>query len=425
MTFAEWKQLFRTDRSAWTAALEERRSGADPAAWNVAIAAWDPRETGATPVAPGDVPGPQAPPLEGVPFLVKDLFDQEGIVSCASSRVLAEVGAPAAADAAIVHQLRTAGALSVGRTQMNEFAYGLDGFNAHTGNVTNPLDPSRISGGSSSGSAWAVGAGVVPLALGTDTGGSVRVPAAFCGIYGFRRAVDHYAATGVVPLATSFDTAGWFTATAVDMVASLDALWEDPLTAQPLTETPSVGWYAPAGVSIDTEAERAFATYRRDWKMVDVSEGARHSLDRQSEQARWAYNVIGSSEAFAFHRPWLDTHRSLYSATVWDLIDRARHWESGAIRAAQDIRRAVAGILDRELAAFDAIAMPAVHRTAPTPTEVSGDYRTNILQLTCYASLAALPVLTVPVPTGDGLSVGIQIISHPGKIGAVARGLLG
>lgn len=159
-------------------------------------------------------------PLDGVPLAWKDLFDLEGLATTAGSKILASA-APAAADAAVVARLKSAGMVSVGRVNMTEFAFSGLGLNPHYGTPANPHSPDepRIPGGSSSGSAVAVASGLVPVSIGTDTGGSVRIPAAFNGIVGFKATRGRHPMEGVYPLATSLDSLGVFARTVEDAVA--------------------------------------------------------------------------------------------------------------------------------------------------------------------------------------------------------------
>ena len=158
-------------------------------------------------------------PLAGVPYAVKDLFDVSGFPSKNSS-ILPEFNACATKNSAIIERMSQLGATCVAKTQMNEFAYGLTGENPHFGNCKHPLLKNCLSGGSSSGSAYLVAADYLPLSFGTDTGGSIRLPAAWCGVYGIRW-VPGYFLEGAFPLAPSFDTMGWFSASAEDMTRTL------------------------------------------------------------------------------------------------------------------------------------------------------------------------------------------------------------
>ena len=170
-----------------------------------------------------------AGPLAGRPFAAKELFDVAGLPTRAGSSIRADAP-PAARDATAIARLREAGAVLVGLTHMDEFAYGFTGENAHWGAVRNPRDPERIAGGSSSGSAAAVAAGLVPFALGSDTNGSVRVPAALCGIWGLKPTYGRISRAGVAPLAWSFDHVGVLAAAPEDIAAAVDAM-QGPIRA--------------------------------------------------------------------------------------------------------------------------------------------------------------------------------------------------
>ncbi|MEM7791640.1 MAG: amidase, partial [Verrucomicrobiota bacterium] len=164
-------------------------------------------------------------PLAGVPYGLKDLFDFAGVPTHNSSVFPELLDKSVEVDSDLVQKLKAMGASCAAKTQMNEFAYGLSGENPHYGDCPHPRLKDCLSGGSSSGSAHIVAAGYLPLAFGTDTGGSIRVPAAWCGIYGIRW-VPGYSMKGAFPLAESFDTMGWFTRSAAEMVTVLKA-WFD------------------------------------------------------------------------------------------------------------------------------------------------------------------------------------------------------
>lgn len=426
-TLAWWKETFAKEQERWKSVLLEAPGGEKE--WSRAVRRWlgpDLLEEELTRVVPG--------PLRGVPFGVKDLFDQKGGVTLAGSILLKEIGSPATHDALLVRRLRELGAIPLGRTNMNEFAYGLDGFNPHTGDCPHPRDPERITGGSSSGSAWIVAKGILPLALGTDTGGSVRVPAAFCGIYGFRGVPDETAREGVFPLARSFDTVGWFSSTGKDMVELLELLWKPGERGGPLRnaeggeEQNGLVWYAPRTVRLSEECRESYRGFLEGQPRVERSssgaEEIARKLDAVSEDSFWAYNVIGSCEAFEVHRNWFTVYRERYNPDVWRLIDRSRHWESGALDYARRLQEEVTALLDSVLASWDAILMPAVHTVAPRKSEVDQEFRVDIIRLTSIASLAGLPVLTIPLKTASGFSCGVQVISRPERALHVAKRFL-
>src|SRR5437867_1061792 len=185
-------------------------------------------------IAGGEDPGP----LAGVPFAAKNLFDVTGVTTVAGARIEAE-RAPATRDAAAVAALRRAGAILVGATNMDEYAYGFSTENTHYGATRNPHDPARVAGGSSGGSAAAVAAGLVPLALGTDTNGSIRVPAALCGIFGLKPTFGRLSRAGVFPLASSLDHVGPFARSVADLALAFDALQGPDATDPVCTDRPA------------------------------------------------------------------------------------------------------------------------------------------------------------------------------------------
>ncbi len=359
-------------------------------------------------------------PLAGVPFLIKDLYDVAGWPTTASSSFLAdEIGRPKATSP-LVRRLHELGAVPVGKTHLNEFAYGLSGRNVHTGDCPHPRFPDRIPGGSSSGSAWAVGRGVVPLALGTDTGGSVRVPAAFCGLYGLRLVPNEWSREGCLPLSPSLDTAGWLTASAADLQTLIRLLLAPGQDRNPTDkaasqqDAPSAD--PPRGILLDvlevaTEpalAEAYAEVYRRLGCELESAVAA--EFVGVCGNLVHAYGVLQSREAFTVHEPWLDRHRDSYGPAVWQRIDRGRHWSAADIGAAEIARARVQTFFGLLFTLFDYAVLPAVPMPAPRAADLTEEYRTRILTLTAPASLATLPVLTLPVFLEGGLSGGVQVI---------------
>ncbi len=350
-------------------------------------------------------------PLDGIPFLVKDLYDVAGWPTTASSAFLAaELGTPERTSP-LVARLWSLGAVPVGKTHLNEFAYGLSGRNVHFGDCPHPRYRDRIPGGSSSGSAWGVGKGLVPLALGTDTGGSVRVPAAFCGLWGLRLTPGPWSRQGCFPLSPSLDTAGWFTGTPEDMAETVRLLLgegggpgrelrgllldsgvvvSDPYLAAAYGQTVQA-----LGLASDTGFDRIFAV-----AATDIVTN---------------YVVIQSREAYTVHERWLDKYRDRYGPAVWARIDRGRHWGPDQVAAAETARRGLVDLFNGLFEEWDFVALPAVPTPAPRAADLDEEVRTRLLTLTAPASLATLPVLTVPVPLPDGLSGGLQIIFPDGR----------
>jgi amidase/aspartyl-tRNA(Asn)/glutamyl-tRNA(Gln) amidotransferase subunit A len=344
-----------------------------------------------------------AGPLAGVPYLLKDLFGLAGQPTCAGSTFLAEIRPAPSADSAIVNALRAAGAVCAGKTHLHEFAYGITGENPHYGDCEHPHFPGRTTGGSSSGSAAAVAAGIVPFAIGTDTGGSVRLPAAFCGLFGFRLTPRDRFIADAFPLAPSFDTAGWFTAHAADMSLVTQTLCD----SAPLTHEPRGCYLEISGVDADV------ATACRDagQRLVPSTDPAvPRELAAAFSGALEIYHTIVAAEAWQTHHEWADVFRDRYDPVVWQRLNRGRSLSPGDVAHAQRglaaIRTAWSAFFDRH----DFLALPAAPCGALTKAQCTLENRNRILTLTAPASVGGRPVLTVPVSLPSGLTAGLQIV---------------
>jgi Asp-tRNA(Asn)/Glu-tRNA(Gln) amidotransferase A subunit family amidase len=276
-----------------------------------------------------------------------------------------------------------------------------------------PATPKRTSGGSSSGSAAVVAAGLCPLAFGTDTGGSIRVPAAFCGLHGLRLTPGHPWIADAFPLAPSFDTPGWFTASATAMSQVLALL----LGPEASSREPRGVWFEATSVGAGIEDETLGAAQTR--LAARLAEPAPAKLAQAFRAAHadgvTTYAVLQSTEAYAVHRDRLDKHRDHYGADVWALIDRGRHWTVAQHDTAQGARSRVRRFwreffTDHDFAVLPATPFPALPLTACTP-----DNRLRLLHLQAPASLAGLPVLTLPVTLPGNLSTGLQIIVNDAR----------
>ncbi len=359
---------------------------------------------------------PTGQPLSRVPYFAKDLFDVGGVPTFAGSTFLPEVRPTRTTDGALVQALHTAGAVLAGKTHMHEFAYGITGENPHYGDCEVPRFPDRTTGGSSSGSAAAVAAGIVPLALASDTGGSVRVPAAFCGLYGFRVTPREAWIGDAVPLAPSYDTAGWFTANAADMHTAIEAL----VGLGKLTREPRGCFLAMPG--LDTDVESAWLAAAR--KLAPAAEPAVAAALREGFAASVeTYNTIVAVEAWEYHRGWAERYRERYSAPVWQRLTRVHTITS----AQRDAAAAHTIVLQRLWAEFfrthDFLILPASPAAALTKAECNLENRMRILALTAPASIGGLPILTIPVPLPSGLTTGLQIIVADRKSPAIGWAL--
>ena len=353
-------------------------------------------------------------PLHGVPFLVKDLFDVAGVPTRAGSTFLESERPVPAIDSALVRRFRELGAVPVAKTQLNEFAYGATGENSHSGDCFQLFHPDRLTGGSSSGSAWGVQAGIAPIGFGTDTGGSSRIPPAFCGLWGIRLVPRHWTITDVFPLAPSFDSAGWFTTCAADLRETLSFV----LGVEPSSVEPRAAWVSLADLGevepeMDTTLSAAVARFSQP-----ASPRVLGIVRECVERSLAAYTVIVAREALRVHRPFLERHADDYDPVVLARLKRAMQFTDSDEATARTTMTSV-GILMRE--AVDeagAIALPVSPVAALTKAQCDDAHRRRIIRLNAPASLAGLPALTIPTTLPNGLSGGVQVI-----YGSIASGV--
>jgi Asp-tRNA(Asn)/Glu-tRNA(Gln) amidotransferase A subunit family amidase len=346
-------------------------------------------------------------PFHGLPYFLKDLFDHNGFPTRAGSTFLDQVRPTPTRDSQIAQQFRARGASCAGKSQLVEFASGLTGENPHYGDCPHPQFPDRLSGGSSSGSAALVASGVVPLAVGTDTGGSVRVPAAFCGLYGFRGKPRDALIADAFPLAPTMDTAGWFTTNAPDMLTSWQAM-----VPGPRAESKLHGCYLPMGALLkNSDPETARACDAAAARICPPADARSQSQLLDSWQgAVDAYLTIGMSEANAVHREWLAPYREHYDPLVWQRFHDAASYPAEKILHARTKLKEIWMTWRHFFLSYDYLILPAAPCPAPRKADCTVDLRRSIIQLTAPASLGGLPVLSIPVPMASGLTAGLQII---------------
>jgi aspartyl-tRNA(Asn)/glutamyl-tRNA(Gln) amidotransferase subunit A len=363
-------------------------------------------------LAAGTDPGP----LAGVPFAAKNLFDVKGVVTRAGAKVTAH-DPPAAHDAELVASLERHGAVLVGATNMDEFAYGFVTENAHDGPTHNPHDLTRIVGGSSGGSGAAVAADLVPLALASDTNGSIRVPAALCGIFGIRPTYGTLSCRGAYPFANSLDTVGPFARTATDLRAAFDAL--SP-AATSSAESPAHVRAARLGGYFD---EGMLPAARAAVDAVCASLAAHEVVElRHARQAREAAFIITSAEAGALHAARLRTSADDYDPATRDRLIAGALVPAAWYVRAQRFRTFFAHEIAAAFAAHDVLVAAATPYPA-TPIGVrtiaidgvDTEIRPNLGVLTQPISLAGVPVVTVPIVAHGALPVGVQLIGRAGS----------
>lgn len=346
--------------------------------------------------------------LAGVPVLVKEIVEVAGLPFRCGSASMAEIGRR---DADVVRRLRAAGAIVVGLSHSHEFAYGCTGTSNRVGPGRNPHDLSRMTGGSSSGAAAAVAAGIVPLAIGTDTAGSVRIPAALCGVVGFKPAYDTLPRDGVFPLAQSLDHVGVLTSTVADAAYALRCLTGDSHDFTGTTKPPRLGVvsndeYLAFTDEVGEAWSRALACLRRAGATIDEVRLPDWKTTFQ------AAGDLQGPEAFANHqgRPV-----NLYQPDVQQRLREAAEITPARHEQAKAIAHAAHQEMQNLLTTVDAVLTPTVLTTAPpietlsTP-EGSRAIRAQLLTNTRLANLTRHPAISIPIPT-PGLPAALQVIA--------------
>ncbi len=366
-------------------------------------------------------------PLHGVPLSVKDLFDIDGTVTTAASHV--RDGIVATSDAPVITHLKRAGAVIVGKTNLHEFAFGTTNEDSAYGPARNPFDPSRSPGGSSGGSAASVAAGMALATLGTDTGGSIRIPAAACGIVGLKPTYGELSADGVIPLSRTMDHVG------------------------PLTQTVTDAWYllhVLRGDSVVRPLEPADAgdlrvAVPRDYFCERLDDDVRQRFDAALEALHMAgvvvtevsipsaefivpiYMHIGFSDAAAYHADTLQKMPERYTTPVRLRLEMARYVLAEDYVRALDGRAALRREVDRALRGHDALILPTLPIPAPhigASTVQIGEskepVRNMMLRLTQCFNLTGHPAISLPCgKTRDGLPVGLQLVGTHGQTDAL------
>jgi amidase len=338
----------------------------------------------------------------GLRVAVKDIIDMAGVPTTAGSRVVADAAVPAAADAACLAGLRAAGAQIVGRANLHELALGVTGINPWFGTPVNPLDPSLAPGGSSSGSAVAVATGEAALAYGTDTGGSIRIPAACCGISGLKTTWGRIPLDGVRLLAPSLDTVGPMATDVAGLILGMQLL-EPGFRPAAGAARPRVGRLrVPAAPEVDDAVTAALRAV--SWEVSDVDP------DDWRAATRWTATLL-VAEAYQTNQQILERYADRISPDVAARLDSGRQAAPAAVAAAADGRvrwqAQLAALFDR----FDLLVTPTLAILPPTL-----DRATELLQgrYTMPVNLAGLPAVALPVPARGPVPASIQLISGPG-----------
>ncbi len=360
-------------------------------------------------------------PLDGVIVSIKDLFDVAGEPTRAGSKVLAEEAAPAAADAVIVERLRQAGAVIVAKTNMTEFAFSGIGANPHFGTPGNPHDRSRVPGGSSAGAPVAVGDSMCEIAIGTDTGGSVRIPAALCGLVGFKPSRQRVPTDGAFPLSKTLDSIGPIARSVADC-AKADAIMAGEQFApfQPITLA-GLRFGLPQGLLLERLDDLVAGAFKEAIARLDGS-GVRISHEELPLLDDWvALNEKGGvipPEACAVHRDRLRRRGADIDPNVRIRIERGCAVSEAAFAEILRERRRLVAAMEARLAGLDVLAMPTSTIVAPTIAEVEDPKvfamrNAAVLRNTGMVNFFDLCAISLPLPAR--LPVGLMLVARNGQ----------
>ncbi len=375
--------------------------------------------------------GERLGPLAGVPFAVKNLFDVAGLPTLAGSKINRDLP-PARRDATLIERLEAAGAILVGALNMGEYAYDFTGENIHDGPSHNPHDLNRMTGGSSGGSGAAVAGGLVPISLGSDTNGSIRVPSSLCGLFGLKPTYGRLSRARTFPFVSSLDHVGPLARSARDLALAYDAMLgndpDDPVCSKrpaepvsPLLDMdadPGVDGLRVAVASGYFKCRTAEACYAVD--RIASALGANRDIEiPEVERARSAAFVITASEGASLHLKRLRTRARDYDPAVRDRLIAGAMVPASLVVKAQKFRRWYREKVLDLFAEVDAIVAPATPCTAPLigqETFAFGDaelpVRANLGLYTQPISFIGVPVVAVPVPLAP-LPIAVQIVAAP------------
>lgn len=360
-----------------------------------------------------ELPGAPAGPLHGLNFAVKDVFDIAGQRTGNGNPVWLETHEPAARTASSVERLLAAGARMAGKTHTDEMAYSLNGENVHYGTPVNPKAPGRIPGGSSSGSAVAVAGGLVDFALGTDCGGSVRLPASFCGIYGIRTTHGLIATGGVIDLAKSFDTVGWFAREPRTMQRVGEVLLPRASDFTPKRLLIAADAFSFSGADVGTALGGAVTRLKTAFSEhhdVQIYEG---------DIATWpgVFRILQGDEIRRRHSAWIDAHNPSFGPGIAERFQWTRTIDAAEVERMKPKREELARRMDALLGDDAVVCLPTAPGIAPklaTPSKELESFRSRAFALLCIAGLARLPQISLPLGTMADCPIGLSLIAPRG-----------
>lgn len=362
------------------------------------------------------VRGRRGGPLCGVTVGVKDVFDVAGTITRAGNPAFAEGRAPAVRSAGAVERLVGAGATVVGRTVSDALAFSLSGTNRHDGTPVNVAAPGRVPGGSSAGAAAAVAAGLIDLGLATDTGGSIRVPASYCGVVGWRPTHGRVTTSGLVPLAPSFDTVGLLGACPNLVRDAADVLLADGDTAA------SGGRVVVLEETLSALRPEVAEAFGRACDLLGAE--ATVSIGVDLDEALTAFRTLQGWEAWKVHGEWIRARRPDLGAGIAARFEAASRIAKHQLAPADEVRRRVADAMAGATRRGEVLLVPAAAGAAP-PLERNAaeheDDRMRTLRVGCLAALAGAPAVALPVGRIDGLPFGVAAVGAPGSDRSLLR----
>jgi amidase len=355
--------------------------------------------------------------LSGLSFAAKDLMDVAGTRKSSGNPDWGRTHPPAEHNAVALDRLRALGARLVGKTVTDELAFSLEGENIHYGTPLNPRCPDRLPGGSSSGSASAVASGQVDFALGTDTGGSVRVPSSFCGVFGLRPTHGRVPLTGVTPLAPSFDTLGWMARDGAVLARVGSAFFDEPSSPEP-TEFTVV---ADAFELMDPPAREALT---RSLRALLGETAETRVFQGRPETWSETYRIVQGSEAWALHGPWIEEAHPRFAPPIARRFEDASHISVGEVERARRTRSELAAQVSRLLGPGRALVVPSAPTVAlPKDPVARGErgmaFRKSALAIGSVAGHGGFPQVSLPIAQFEGRPIGLGIIGSRGSDSAL------
>ncbi len=367
-------------------------------------------------------------PLAGLTFAAKDVFDIAASRTGFGSPTWLNTHPPADVTAPAVQRLLDAGADMIGKTLTDELTYSLNGQNAHYGTPVNPAAPGRIPGGSSNGSASAVSGGLVDFALGTDCGGSVRLPASYCGILGIRPSHGKVSLEGVAPFTWSFDVAGWFARDADIFAAVGGVLLDDEQHHAPPRR---LLFASDAFDAVDPEVAEALTPAV---ELAAGTIGTRQDVTVSPDGLfGWfqTFRVIQAWEIWSNHRAWIEEAKPDFGPGIRERVEWASRVTESEMEEARSRRTEIVDHIRGLFSEGDVLCLPTSPRVAPladTPQdELEDRIRAQAMSILCIAGLAGLPQVSLPLATLDGLPLGFSLVGPWGsdrQLLALARSLM-